>query len=167
MTVVLGGDLLLAPALIASPAVATVLGLVLVRLTHQAARAGALRTLALVVGHADKSLHRRRAHVKRNGPALAQRRSWPDRDRLLGDLRGRRQQVDRGRESEQQAHLPEHLLEAIRQKFSTRGPPQAAKMIELINDRVDMQANEPESSTQKAAHHEKRQAADRAHCQIR
>jgi hypothetical protein len=58
MTVVLGGHLLLTPAPIATPAVTTMLSLVLVRLTHQTARARALRTLALVVGHADKSLHK-------------------------------------------------------------------------------------------------------------
>ncbi len=68
MTVVLGGHLLLAPAPIAARAVATMLSLMLVRLAHQAARARALRTLALVIGHADKSLHKRRAH------AMAQRR---------------------------------------------------------------------------------------------
>jgi hypothetical protein len=45
MAVVLRGHLLLAPASIAAPAVATVLGLVLVGLTHQTARARALRTL--------------------------------------------------------------------------------------------------------------------------
>jgi hypothetical protein len=54
MTVVLGGHLLLAPAPIAAPAVATMLRLVLVRLAHQTARTRALRTLALVVSHADK-----------------------------------------------------------------------------------------------------------------
>ncbi len=54
MTVVLGGHLLLVPASIAARAVATMLGLVLVRLTHQATGARALRTLALVIGHADK-----------------------------------------------------------------------------------------------------------------
>ena len=67
MTVVLGGHLLLAPASIAARAVATMLGLMLVRLTHQAARARALRTLALVVGHSDKWLHKRRAHARHNG----------------------------------------------------------------------------------------------------
>jgi len=71
MAVVLGGHLLLAPASIAARAVATVLGLVLVRLAHQAARARALRTLALVIGHADKSLHKRRTHVKRNGTSAS------------------------------------------------------------------------------------------------
>ena len=40
MTVVLGGHLLLAPASIAAGAVATMLGLVLVRLAQQTARAG-------------------------------------------------------------------------------------------------------------------------------
>jgi hypothetical protein len=64
MTVVLGGHLLLAPAPIAARAVTTVLGLMLVRLAHQTARARALRTLALVIGHADKSLHKRRTHVR-------------------------------------------------------------------------------------------------------
>jgi hypothetical protein len=54
MTVVLGGHLLLAPAPIAARAVATMLSLVLVRLTQQTARARALRTLALVIGHSDK-----------------------------------------------------------------------------------------------------------------
>jgi len=54
MTVTIGGHLLLAPAPIAARAVATMLSLVLVRLTQQTARARALRTLALVVGHADK-----------------------------------------------------------------------------------------------------------------
>jgi hypothetical protein len=54
MAVVLGGHLLLAPASIAARAVATMLGLVLVRLAHQAARSRALRTLTFVVGHADK-----------------------------------------------------------------------------------------------------------------
>jgi hypothetical protein len=54
MTVVLGGHLLLAPAPIAAGTVATVLGLVLVRLTEQTGRPRALRTLTLVVGHADK-----------------------------------------------------------------------------------------------------------------
>jgi hypothetical protein len=44
---------------------------VLVRLAHQAARARALRTLALVIGHADKSLHKRRTHVKRNGTSAS------------------------------------------------------------------------------------------------
>jgi hypothetical protein len=58
MTVALRGHLLLAPAPIAAPAVATMLSLVLVRLAHQTARTRALRTLALVVGHADKWLHR-------------------------------------------------------------------------------------------------------------
>ena len=58
MTVVLGGHLLLAPAPIAAGAVATMLSLVLVRLAHQTARARALRTLALVIGHADKWLSR-------------------------------------------------------------------------------------------------------------
>jgi hypothetical protein len=58
MTVVLGGHLLLAPASIAAGAVATMLGLVLVRLAQQTARARALRTLALVVGHADRWLHK-------------------------------------------------------------------------------------------------------------
>jgi hypothetical protein len=58
MTVVLGGDLLLAPAPIAAPAVATMLSLVLMRLAHQTARTRALRTLALVVSHADKWLHK-------------------------------------------------------------------------------------------------------------
>jgi AAA domain len=58
MTVVLRGHLLLAPASIAARAVATMLGLVLVRLTHQTARARALRTLALAVSHADKWLHK-------------------------------------------------------------------------------------------------------------
>ena len=57
MAVVLGGYLLLAPASIVAGAIAAMLGLVLVRLAHQAARARALRTLALVVGHADKWLH--------------------------------------------------------------------------------------------------------------
>jgi hypothetical protein len=71
MAVVLGGHLLLAPASIAARAVATVLGLVLVRLAHQAARARAPRTLALVIGHADKSLHKRRTHVKRNGTSAS------------------------------------------------------------------------------------------------
>ena len=54
MTVAIGGNLLLAPASIAARAVATMLGLVLVRLAQQTACARALRTLALVVGHADK-----------------------------------------------------------------------------------------------------------------
>ena len=58
MTVVLGGYLLLAPASTPARAVATMLSLVLVRLAHQAAGPRALRTLALVVGHADKWLHR-------------------------------------------------------------------------------------------------------------
>jgi len=58
MAAVLGGHLLLAPASIAARAVATMLSLVLVRLAHQTARARALRTLALVIGHADKWLHR-------------------------------------------------------------------------------------------------------------
>jgi len=58
MTVVLGGHLLLAPASIAAGTVATVLSLVLVRLAHEAARSRALRTLALVVGHADNWLHK-------------------------------------------------------------------------------------------------------------
>jgi hypothetical protein len=61
MTVVFGGHLLLAPALTPARAVATMLGLMLVRLAHQAARARTLRTLALVIGHADKWLHKRRA----------------------------------------------------------------------------------------------------------
>jgi hypothetical protein len=61
MTVVLGGHLLLAPAPIAARAVTTMLDLMLVRLTHQTARTRALRTLALVIGHADKWLHRRGA----------------------------------------------------------------------------------------------------------
>jgi hypothetical protein len=64
MTVALCGHLLLVPASIAARAVATMLGLVLVRLTHQATGARALRTLALVIGHADKSLHKRRTHVR-------------------------------------------------------------------------------------------------------
>ena len=64
MTVVIGGHLLLAPASIAAGAVATMLGLVLVRLAQQTASARALRTLVLVVGHADKWLHKRRAHAK-------------------------------------------------------------------------------------------------------
>ena len=58
MTVVLGGDLLLAPAPIAAPAVATMLSLVLMRLAHQTAGARALRTLTLVISHADKWLHK-------------------------------------------------------------------------------------------------------------
>jgi hypothetical protein len=58
MAVVLGDHLLLAPASITARAVATMLGLVLVRLAHEAARSRALWTLALVVGHADKWLHR-------------------------------------------------------------------------------------------------------------
>jgi len=49
MTVVIGGHLLLAPASIAARAVATMLGLVLMRLAQQTAGACALRTLALVV----------------------------------------------------------------------------------------------------------------------
>jgi hypothetical protein len=57
MAIALGGHLLLAPASIAARAVATMLGLVLVRLAQQTAGTRALRTLALVVGHADKSLH--------------------------------------------------------------------------------------------------------------
>jgi hypothetical protein len=71
MTVVLGSHLLLVPAPNAARAVATMLGLVLVRLAHQAARARALRTLALVIGHADKSLHKRRMHVRRNGTSAS------------------------------------------------------------------------------------------------
>ena len=63
MPVALGGHLLLAPASIAARAVATMLGLVLVRLAQQTAGARALRTLTLVVGHADKSLHKRCAHA--------------------------------------------------------------------------------------------------------
>jgi hypothetical protein len=54
MTVVLGDHLLLAPAPISARAVATMLSLVLVRLAQQTAGTRALRTLALVVGHADK-----------------------------------------------------------------------------------------------------------------
>jgi hypothetical protein len=54
MTVVLSGHLLLAPASTPARAVTTMLGLVLVRLTHQAARTRALWTVALVIGHADK-----------------------------------------------------------------------------------------------------------------
>jgi hypothetical protein len=54
MTVAIGGNLLLAPAPIAAGAVTTMLSLMLVRLAQQTARARALRTLALVVGHADK-----------------------------------------------------------------------------------------------------------------
>jgi hypothetical protein len=65
MIVVIGGHLLLAPASIAARTVATMLSLVLMRLAQQTARARALRTLALVIGHADKWLHRRRAHVSR------------------------------------------------------------------------------------------------------
>jgi len=64
MAVALGGHLLLAPASIAAGAVATMLSLVLVRLAQQTASARALRTLALVVGHADKWLHKRRARAK-------------------------------------------------------------------------------------------------------
>jgi hypothetical protein len=71
MTVVLGGHLLLAPAPIAARAVATMLGLVLVRLTHQTAGARALRTLALVIGHADKSLHTAGAVDKPQGQKAA------------------------------------------------------------------------------------------------
>jgi hypothetical protein len=67
MTVVLGDHLLLAPASIAARAVATMLGLVLVRLAQQTAGARALWTLALVVSHSDKSLHKHRVHVRRNG----------------------------------------------------------------------------------------------------
>jgi hypothetical protein len=58
VTVVLGGHLPLSPAPIAAPAVATMLSLVLVRLAHQTAGTRALRTLALVIDHADKWLHR-------------------------------------------------------------------------------------------------------------
>ena len=36
----------------------TMLGLVLVRLAHQTARTRALRPLTLVIGHADKWLHK-------------------------------------------------------------------------------------------------------------
>ena len=54
----LGGYLLLAPAPVAARAVATMLGLVLVRLAQQTAGARALRTLALVIGHVDKSSHK-------------------------------------------------------------------------------------------------------------
>jgi hypothetical protein len=54
MTVSLGGHLLLVPASIAARAVTTMLSLMLVRLAHQTARSRALRTLALVIGHADK-----------------------------------------------------------------------------------------------------------------
>jgi len=65
MAVVLGDHLLLAPASITARAVTTMLGLVLVRLAQQTTGTCALRTLALVIGHADKWLHRRRAHVSR------------------------------------------------------------------------------------------------------
>jgi hypothetical protein len=51
MTIAIGGHLLLVSASIAAGAVATMLGLVLVRLAQQAAGARALRTLALVVRH--------------------------------------------------------------------------------------------------------------------
>jgi hypothetical protein len=61
MTVVIGSHLLLAPASIAAGAAATMLGLVFVRLAQQTAGARALRTLALVVGHSDKSLQKTRA----------------------------------------------------------------------------------------------------------
>jgi hypothetical protein len=54
VAVAIGGHLLLAPASIAARAVTTVLGLVLVWLAQQTAGARALRTLARVVGHADK-----------------------------------------------------------------------------------------------------------------
>jgi len=54
MAVAIGGHLLLTPAPIAARAVATMLGLVLVRLAQQAACTRALRTLALVVSHSDK-----------------------------------------------------------------------------------------------------------------
>jgi hypothetical protein len=71
MAVVLCGHLLLAPAPIATRTVTTMLGLVLVWLAHQTARARALRTLALVAGHADKSLHKRHTHVRRNGTSAS------------------------------------------------------------------------------------------------
>jgi hypothetical protein len=58
MAVAIGGHLLLAPASIAAGAVATMLSLVLVRLAQQTAHTRALRTLTLVVSHADKWLHK-------------------------------------------------------------------------------------------------------------
>ena len=51
MTIAIGGHLLLAPASIAAGAVATMLGLVLVRLAQQAAGATLLGALSLVISH--------------------------------------------------------------------------------------------------------------------
>jgi len=51
VAILMGGRLLLAPAPIAACTIAVMLGLVLVRLAQQTARARALGTLALVVRH--------------------------------------------------------------------------------------------------------------------
>jgi len=85
MTVVLRGHLLLAPASIAAGAVATTLGLVLMWLAHQAAGARALRTLTLMVGHADKWLHKAGAVDKSQGGETM--RAGPVRPRALDEAR--------------------------------------------------------------------------------
>jgi len=87
MAVVIGGHLLLAPAPITARAVATMLSLMLMRLAHQAARARALRTLALVIGHSDKSLHKRRAHARRNGTSASSAERLARHDRAAAQAR--------------------------------------------------------------------------------
>jgi hypothetical protein len=82
MAVAIGGHLLLAPASIAAPAVTTMFGLVLVGLAHQTAGTRALRTLALVIGHADKWLHKCSSAIHVWGPT----QDFPRDDRFLDNV---------------------------------------------------------------------------------